>query len=246
MALYEQIGAGYATTRRPDPRLAAQLWAALGPDARRIVNVGAGSGSYEPVDRDVVVAVDPSPTMLSQRAEGAAPAVRAVAESLPFADASFDAAMAVLTVHHWSDVEAGIAEVRRVARRVVILTWDLAVSDRYWAIDEYFPASRRLDRALPSPEELARLLGEAARIEVVPVPADCTDGFYAAWWRRPEAYLDPAVRAGISGIARLDDDEVRPGVERLAADLADGTWHRRHADLLERDTFDGGYRLVIG
>ena len=249
MALYEQIGVGYAATRRPDPRLAAQIWRAVGPDARRIVNVGAGSGSYEPVDRDVVVAVDPSRTMLDQRPDGAGPAVTGVAESLPFADGAFDAALAVLTVHHWTDIEGGVAELRRVVRRdggrIVIFTWDLTVSDRYWMIDEYLPASRRLDRLLPSPEALADLLGPGADVEVVPVPADCTDGFYAAWWRRPEAYLDPAVRAGISGISRLEDDEVRRGLERLAADLADGTWHRRHADLLERETFDGGYRLVV-
>jgi SAM-dependent methyltransferase len=247
MALYEQIGAGYATTRRPDPRLAAQIRRALGPDVRRVVNVGAGSGSYEPtdLDRGAVVAVEPSETMLRQRAKEAAPAVRGVAEALPFPTGAFDAALAVLTVHHWTDVAAGLAELRRVARhRVVVFTWDLARSDRYWMIDEYVPASRRLDRTLPSPEELRDLLG-GGRIEVVPVPADCTDGFYAAWWRRPEAYLDPAVRAGISGLARLDDDEVRPGLERLAADLEDGSWHRRHADLLEQDTFDGGYRLVI-
>ena len=250
MALYERIGVGYADTRRPDPRLAQQIWRALGPDARSVVNVGAGSGSYEPVDRDLVVAVDPSVTMLAQRTDDAAPPVLGVAGALPFPSGAFDAALAVLTVHHWPDPAAGLDELRRVVRpdggRIVVFTWDLDVSDRYWMIDEYLPASRRLDRALPSPPRIAELLGVGdARIEEVPVPADCTDGFYAAWWRRPEAYLDPAVRAGISGIARLDDDEVGPGLERLAADLADGSWRRRHADLLQQDTFDGGYRLVI-
>jgi SAM-dependent methyltransferase len=247
VALYERLGVGYAQHRRADRRIAAQVRAALGPEGRLgpVLDVGAGAGSYEPDDAAVVVAVDPSRTMLAQREAGAGPAVEGVAEALPFADGCFDAALASFTVHHWTGAAGGLAEVRRVTRGpVVVLTWDLAAGDRYWLVDEYLPAVRRLDRGLVSPEEIAERLG-GGRIETVLVPADCTDGFFAAWWRRPEAYLDAGVRAAISGIARLDDADVLPGIERLRADLADGSWHRRHADLLALDAYDSGYRLVV-
>jgi len=239
--VYDRIGAGYATRRRADPRITAQILAALG-DARSVVNIGAGTGSYEPADREVT-AVEPSPTMIAQRPRGAAPAVRAEAAALPFADRSFDAAMAVLTLHHWPDWRAGVAEMQRVARRrVVILTWSPRAAEALWAFD-YLPELRGPDDArFPTFEALSAALG-GARVEPVPIPHDCVDGFLGAYWRRPRAYLDPEVRAAIS-VFHLGVD-VAPGLARLAAELDDGTWARRYGHLLERDAVDLGYRLMV-
>ena len=137
--VYDEIGRSYTVTRRPDPRIARAIDTALG-DARSVVNVGAGAGSYEPSHLRVT-AVEPSPAMIRQRPSAAAPVVRAVAEHLPFADTSFDAALAVLTLHHWTDRAGGLAELARVARRrVVILTWDPSCRDLFWLTTEYFPA----------------------------------------------------------------------------------------------------------
>jgi SAM-dependent methyltransferase len=243
-ARYDAIGRTYTATRGTDPRIAARIWDALG-DARTVVNVGAGTGSYEPLDRDVT-AVEPSAVMIAQRPPGAAPAVQASAEALPFEDASFDAAMAVLTLHHWSDLRAGCAELRRVARdRVVVFSWDPTYVGRMWLGPEYFPQCSREDaEGFPSLAAQAAALG--AEVEVVPIPWDCRDGFFSAFWRRPEAYLDPAVRAGISTLARRREDELAEGLARLRADLESGAWARRHADLLERDELDLGYRLLVG
>lgn len=239
--VYDRIGAGYARHRRPDPRLEAQIHAALG-DARSVVNVGAGTGSYEPSDR-AVVAVEPSAVMVAQRTPGSAPAVRAVAEALPFPDHAFDAALAVITVHHWADLDAGLAELVRVAPRTVVLTFDPDVHFDYWLFD-YLPDARLLASAGGPPVGVvAQRLG--ARVETVPVPADCVDGFNWAYWARPHAYLDPEVRACISAIAQLPDDAVEAGMARLAADLADGTWQAQHADLLGRPEIDGGFRLLV-
>jgi SAM-dependent methyltransferase len=242
-ARYDAIGRTYTATRGTDPRIAARIWAALG-GARTVVNVGAGTGSYEPPDRDVT-AVEPSAVMIAQRPPGAAPAVQARAEALPFADASFDAAMAVLTLHHWDDWRAGCAELRRVAReQVVVLSWDPTCAPRMWLGPEYFPGQMAEDvDAFPSLTEQAAALDAA--VEVVPVPWDCRDGFQGAFWRRPEAYLDPAVRAGISSLAKREA-ELADGLQRLRADLESGAWARRHADLLERDKLDLGYRLLVG
>jgi SAM-dependent methyltransferase len=243
VALYDSIGRGYADVRRPDPRIGARLHAGLG-DAATVLNVGAGAGSYEPTDR-FVVAVEPSWAMLRQRVPGAAPAVQAVAGALPFGDGVFDGALALLTVHHWPDPVAGLREVRRVvAGPVVVFTFDKAVHDRQWLVTDYLPAMADLDVAHPPSAEIADALGGGV-VEELPIPADCTDGFCHAWWRRPDAYLDPAVRAGISGIARLPSDVVDEGMDRLGHDLASGAWHRRHADLLARDEIDAGYRIVI-
>jgi SAM-dependent methyltransferase len=243
-ARYDAIGRTYTATRGTDPRIAARISTALG-DARTIVNVGAGTGSYEPPDREVT-AVEPSAVMIAQRPPGAAPAVQARAEALPFADASFDAAMAVLTVHHWSDFHGGCAELRRVARdRVVVFSWDPAYVGRMWLGPEYFPRYVQEDVVgFPSLAEQAAAL--AAEVEVVPVPWDCHDGFMSAFWRRPEAYLDPTVRAGISTLAKRSKEELAEGLARLRADLASGAWARRHADLLDRDELDLGYRLLVG
>jgi SAM-dependent methyltransferase len=243
MPAYDEIGLRYRAHRRPDPRLAAQVERALG-GARSVVNVGAGTGSYEPVDRPLV-AVEPSPVMIAQRPAGAAAVVQAVAEELPIADGSFDAAMAVLTVHHWSDLEAGLGELARVAERVVVLTFDPRPHFAYWLVDEYLPETRDLPAAqCPPLQDVVEMLG-AERVEVVPIPADCVDGFNWAYWRRPEAYLDPVVRSCISGIAQLPDDLVASRMSVLGDDLRSGSWRRRHEDLLGRDEIDGGFRLVI-
>lgn len=243
-ARYDDIGRTYTATRDTDPRIAARIGVALG-DARTVVNVGAGTGSYEPPNRDVT-AVEPSAVMLAQRPPGAAPAVQASAEALPFADASFDAAMAVLTLHHWDDWRAGCAELRRVARdRVVVFSWDPTYRRRMWLGPEYFDHIVDEDlKHFPTLAEQAAALD--AEVEVVPVPWDCRDGFHGAFWRRPEAFLDPAVRAGISSLARRDEAELAAGLARLGADIDSGAWARRHADLLGRDELDLGYRLLVG
>ena len=243
MALhYDRIGRTYAATRATEPRIAARIWAALG-DARTVVNVGAGTGNYEPPDREVT-AVEPSPVMRAQRPPDAAPAIAGVAEQLPFEDAAFDAAMAVLTLHHWADWRAGCAELRRVAReRVVVLSWDPSYRERMWLSDEYFESLSWEDVAhFPTLADQAAALD--AEIEVVPVPWDCRDGFFSAYWRRPEAYLDPAVRAGISTLARREEELVE-GLARLREDLESGEWARRHADLLALEELDLGYRLLV-
>ena len=241
--VYDRIGRGYVVTRRPDRRIAAAVRAALG-DAASVVNVGAGAGSYEPADLRVV-AVEPAAAMVAQRAASTAPAVRAVAEHLPFADGAFDAALAVLTVHHWTDRAQGLAELARVARRrVVVLTWDPACRDPFWII-EYVPGILDLDiPRFPAVGELARALGEIDA-RPLPVPGDCADGFLGAFWRRPEAYLDPAVRGAISGFAQLGEEAVAPGLARLDADLRSGHWDARFGHLRDLDSLDLGYRLVV-
>jgi SAM-dependent methyltransferase len=243
MPVYDRIGRTYRTTRRPDARIAAQVSAALA-GATSVVNVGAGTGSYEPPE--TIAAVEPSPVMIAQRPAGAAPCVRGTAEALPLSDGSVDAALAVLTVHHWTDVEAGIAELRRVARRrVVVLTWDQSVFGEFWLVREYLPASGAVSagHAVPVSRLVEQLPG--ARVEPVLVPHDCTDGFGAAFWRRPEAYLDPTVRAGISMLAQADPGELAEGLAVLAADLGSGAWHERHRELSALDRLDAGYRLIV-
>jgi SAM-dependent methyltransferase len=243
MTIYDRIGRGYRTTRRPDPRIAVQVAAAL-DGMTSVVNVGAGAGSYEPAE--TVVAVEPSSIMIAGRPAGAAACVRGTAEALPLRDRSVDAALAVLTVHHWTDVEAGIAELRRVARRrVVILTWDQTVLREFWLVREYLPAAAAVSAGheVPIPRLFDLLSG--ARVERVLVPHDCTDGFGAAFWRRPEAYLDPDVRAGISMLAQADPRELVDGLSALAADLDSGVWHERHAELTNLDRLDAGYRLIV-
>ena len=237
-ALYDRIGDGYARLRRPDPRIAARLRAALGP-ARRVLNVGAGTGNYEPPGLDLV-AVEPSGDMIRQRPPGAAPCVQARAGALPFADGTFEAALAILTVHHWPDPAAGLAELRRVTRgRIVILTFDPAA--RPW-LTGYLPGLAALDEAqMPALRIYADALGPLS-VTPLPVPHDCTDGFLYAYWRRPEAYLDPAVRSGSSSFRALPGLEA--GLDRLRADLDSGEWDRRHAGLRGLETYDAGYRLI--
>lgn len=244
-AIYDTIGQGYARQRQPDPRIAATLNAALG-DAKTVLNVGAGAGSYEPADRHVT-AVEPSAVMIAQRPAGSARAIQAGAQSLPFDAKSFDAVMAILTIHHWPDRMQGLAECTRVARnRVVVLTWDTE-ADAFWLLQEYVPSFLAVDRAvLPKMHEYARAFGPNGRVDIapLPVPRDCVDGFFGAYWARPAAYLDPKVQAGISLFARMTDAD-RAGLARLRADLDSGAWMARHGHLLEREALDVGYRLVV-
>lgn len=240
-ALYDTLGKGYAKYRRPDPRIAQTILNALG-DARSVVNVGGGTGSYEPRDRPVV-AVEPSGLMIAQRTSDAAPVVCGVAEALPFADKSIDAATAFLTTHHWRDVEKGLTEMRRVARkRCVFFDHAFEPARQFWMVRDYFDG---MLSHMPSllPLDIARRVFGELRIVPLPVPHDCTDGFFCAYWRRPEAYLDPDVRAAISFFANAPD--VDGAITRLKRDLADGTWERRNGHLRRETAMDFGYRLVI-
>ena len=247
-AIYDRIGRGYGDRRRADPRIAAQIEEALG-DARSVLNVGAGTGSYEPGDR-AVTAVEPSTEMIAQRPAGAAPAIQASAEELPFEDGSFDAAMAIISDHHWSDRAAGMREMLRVARRrVLVLNADPGRADSFWLTRDYLPGFIDL---VPEPyrrpgfweRELRDLLGEV-EVHPVPVPHDCRDGFFQAYWRHPRDYLDRSVRDGISVFHRLPAVEVSTAMERLRRDLDEGRWEERVGRLRELTELDVGLRLVV-
>jgi SAM-dependent methyltransferase len=240
---YERHGPGYARHRRADPRIAARIHAALG-DARTVLNVGAGAGSYEPPDR-WVLAVEPSAAMRAQRPAGSAPAIDARAEALPFDDDAVDAAMACVTIHHWEPPAAGLAELRRVARGpVVVFTFDLAALPEWQ--QEHFAEGLEIERPrFPALADVAAALGGRTRIEAIPTPADCQDGFFEAYWRRPEALLDPEVRRSQSMWALLPDGVEARIVDRLAASLASGEWDARYGHLRTQDTFDGALRLVV-
>jgi SAM-dependent methyltransferase len=243
MALYDTVGRTYRATRQADPRVAAQIGQALA-DSGSVVNIGAGAGSYEPAE--TIAAIEPSQIMIDQRPPGAAAAIRAAAEHVPLRDNCTDAALAVLTVHHWADLAAGIAEMRRIARyRLVLLTWDAdVIGQKFWLLSEYLPEARAADAALAVPvQRLTSLLADPV-MTPVPVPHDCTDGFGAAFWRRPYAYLDPAVRAGMSLFTTTGPSMIEAGLARLAADLRSGRWQREHAGLLELTQLDVGYRLI--
>lgn len=251
MPLYDRIGRTYAATRVPDPRLAAAIRAAIGDDARTLVNVGAGAGAYEPTDLDEVVAVEPSPTMTAQRAPR--PGVRviaATAEDLPLDDDSVDVALTVFSDHHWPDRSSGLREMARVAaKRVVLVNSEPDAFGAFWLTGEYLPGAHDLvpARYRETPglwrRELAELLGaDAIRFPPLPIPHDCSDGFYAAYWRRPEAYLDPIVRDNISIFHRVEHDAA---IARLADDLATGAWQARHERLLQQDALDVGVRIVV-
>jgi SAM-dependent methyltransferase len=236
---YDTIGRSYVATRGEDPRIAAAIWDALG-DARTVLNVGAGAGAYAPRDREVT-AVEPSAVMRAQRPADAAPCMDARAEALPFGDAAFDASMAVLSDHHWVDRAGGLRELRRVARRAVVFQWDPAFRDAFWLVD-YLPSfAVGLERWL---DEARVTLGTTREI-TVPIPHDCRDGFLMAYWRRPEAYLDATVRANISVFALLPPAEVDAMVAALRDDLERGAWAERHADLLDREELDLGYRILV-
>lgn len=244
-ASYDIIGLNYADLRKPDPRIQAQITAALG-SAESVLNVGAGTGSYEHTDREVV-ALEPSLKMIRQRDPSAAPVVQGWAESLPFADGAFDASMALLTVHHWADQVRGLQELRRVTRGPIIIhTFDASLQN-FWLAD-YIPELISLDEAqMPKMEYFAATLGPV-QIAPVLIPHDCTDGFLAAYWRRPAAYLDLKVRAAISTFWATDyvpQASVLRGLTALEHDLENGVWAKRYTDLLEREACDFGYRLVV-
>jgi SAM-dependent methyltransferase len=238
---YDRIGAGYSVGRRTDPTWAASIEAALG-DAALVLNVGAGAGSYEPSDRPVV-AVEPSKLMISQRPSGAAPVVRGVVEHLPFPDRCAAAALAVLTNHHWTDEVAGFAEVCRVSPLRVVVTFDPAVHMEQWIVRDYVPEVAAFDVGRPPFEEIVGLL--AAEVTVLPVSRSFEDGVLGAYWCRPTAYLDPTVRAHMSGFARLDTVIVERAMHRLRSDLESGAWDERYGSLAELDSFDAGFRLLV-
>ncbi len=241
-ALYDHLGVGYARHRRPDPRIAARIVQALG-GCGSVLNVGAGAGSYEPPDRPVF-AVEPAIAMIGQRRPGAAAAIVATAEHLPVRDRAVAASLAILTIHHWPDWRQGLREMQRTSRdRVVLLTWDPG-HDGFWLVQDYFPGILAIDRAIfPSLDAIASELGEI-EVQPLPIPADCTDGFLGAYWRRPAMYLDAGARGAISTFAKLPDPA--PGLGRLESDLRDGSWQARCGGLLDRSELDVGYRLVIG
>ena len=243
--VYDTIGRDYVAHRRPDPRWAAVLAAHLGAtDGDLVVNVGAGSGSYEPT-RCSVLAIEPSSVMVAQRPGGAAPAVRASASALPLPPGCAAVALAILTVHHWDDPAAGLAELCRIAPRRVVLAIDFDVHSRFWLLEEYLPeVGDHVRRCGPGSDEIAAAIGATTSVPMA-VPRDMDDGVLGAYWCRPEAYLDPAVRANASGLALADPAVIERGIGRLEADLASGAWHERHADLGARQTLELGYRLLV-
>jgi SAM-dependent methyltransferase len=242
---YDRIGRRYTIARRADPRIAIQIHAALG-DARSVANVGAGAGAYEPSDREVLP-IEPSERMIAQRAPELAPVIRGRAESLPLPAGSVDAAMACMALHHWTDWRVGVQELRRVARkRIVIFTYDHSYAMRFWLLRDYLPKLARLDSArFPTIDEQRVAAGDEVRIEPVPIPHDCEDGFLAAYWRRPTAYLDKEVRLGISTFHLPGAESMIDGLDELAADLRAGRWEERNRELLEREELDLGYRLLV-
>jgi len=240
MARYDRIGQVYAQHRRPDSRWRDQIHAALG-GADRIVNVGAGTGNYEPTDR-YVLGVEPSAVMIAQRAPG--PVVKGVAEALPLAEQSFDIAMGLLTAHHWSDVTAGLNEMARVAPRQVLMVFEPEISHRFWLLD-YFPSGRKSRTEIQGPTEASlRQHFNVTDVQVMEVPANCTDGVAAAHWNRPERYLDEGVQASISSLAMLPEDIRAAGTERLRADIESGVWDDKYGHLRASEAEDFGYRLV--
>jgi SAM-dependent methyltransferase len=240
---YNRMGLNYSDFRQPDPRIEAAIWKALG-DALSVVNVGAGAGSYEPSDREVI-AIEPSPVMIAQRPPQAAPALGGVAEALPLDDKSVDAAMGVLTIHHWPDLDAGLAEMRRVARRrIVLLTIDAEKNSEIWTLSEYFPEAMALERELMTPIESLEASLPGATIEPVPAPSRCRDEFTSALWDRPERFLDPDLLRGSSLWHHLSPATIERGQGRLRADLASGAWDDRHGHLRTLPELDIGLRLV--
>ena len=243
-ARYDTVGRNYTDVRQPDPRIADLIGRSL-KGARSIVNVGAGTGSYEPQDR-TMTAVEPSEVMIDQRATDASPVVRATAESLPFEDLASDAAMAIMTIHHWDDVDLGLSEMNRVAHRQCLHVFDRTTTEPFW-LTEYLPFPDELVEVSTRPwASIVSARLNDAQVEQLLIPRDCTDGFTEAYWARPEAYLDPKVQAGTSWLSMLPADDLVAGLNRLADDLRSGAWDRRHGHLRTQDWFDGGHRIVVG
>jgi SAM-dependent methyltransferase len=245
--VYDTIGLGYVAHRRPDPRWVAVIDHHVGAGAGAgglVVNVGAGTGSCEPTDC-AVLAVEPSSVMVAQRLAGAAPAVRASASALPLRSGRADVALAILTVHHWDDAAAGLAELCRIAPQRLVLAIDFEMHANFWLLEEYLPeVGDHTRRCGPASGEIAAAIGATTSVPLL-VPRDMEDGVLGAYWCRPEAYLDPGVRANCSGLALADPAVVARGIERLDADLANGAWHERHAELDDFDAMDLGYRLLV-
>jgi methyltransferase family protein len=243
---YDAIGVTYSRTRREDPRIAERLAAALG-DARTVVNVGAGTGSYEPADRHVI-AIEPSAVMIAQRGPDRVPAIQASAGALPLVDDGVDSAMAVLTIHHWdAEREAGVRELRRVARGpVAILTYDARVSGEMWLMRDYLPEVAALDAAIfPLPDIVAGWLGGAVSIDPVPLSRDTPDWMLGSFWAHPERVLDPVARGSTSGFSRMSEEVVARVVGDVGRDLSDGTWDARNGHLRALDELDVGLRLIV-
>jgi SAM-dependent methyltransferase len=246
MARYDDIGRGYASTRREDPQLAARIVEALG-DAESVANVGAGTGLYEPCDR-YVLAIEPSDVMAAQRPRHLAPAVRGEADCLPLRDGSVDAAMTVLSLHHWDGrQEQGVRELRRVARGpVVIVTYEPAIFEAMWLVKDYLPELAALERQIaPSTTQVATWLGGRTRIEAIPVPRDTPDWTLMSFWAHPERVLDASARSATSGFARMPVDIVQRVVTTVRRDLQAGSWDLRYAKLRQISEYDAGLRLIV-
>jgi len=242
--IYEMIGVGYSVGRRPDPRWQEVIDSAIG-DARRVINIGAGTGSYEPSER-AVIAVEPSELMVRQRPRSAAPVVMATAENVPIVSGWADLVMTLLSLHHWTDWRAGISEMRRLAPRRLVFTYDPELHASFWLLRDYLPEVAASERTrTPKVEAIADALGNDIEVIVLEVPWDCVDGVLPAHWRRPGAYLDPQVRACSSGLAQADQRVVERAVKELTKDLDSGVWEQRNKDLAELNSFDAGFRLVV-
>ena len=241
---YGRIGAPYARFRQPDPRIARQILDALG-DARTVLNVGAGAGSYEPTDR-AVTAVEPSAAMRAQRPAHLAPAIDATAETLPFPDASFDAAMSTLSIHQWGDLAAGLRQMRRVTRGpVVLLTCDPDAMQSFW-LHHYCLEVTAVEAArFPPIAKVVELLGGDVEIHPVPVPLDCMDLFNEAYYGRPEGLLTDEARLSCSSWSFLAPEVVTRFRMELSQDLASGEWDRRFGHYRSLPALDGPLRLVV-
>jgi SAM-dependent methyltransferase len=240
---YDRIGIQYRATRREDERIARFLWSALG-DAQSVVNVGAGAGAYEPTDREVV-AVEPSATMIAQRPPNSAPVIQAVAESIPLASKRFDTALAINTLHHWADLEAGLGELRRLAKRQVLMFLrHPAAGVPFWLTEKYFQALDPSARMDPIVRAISKVFPNVRRFPFH-LPQDCHDGLFTAFWARPEAYLDPNIRANMSNFALQASPGLESGLERLEADLRSGAWDRAFGQLRTQQELNLGHLLLV-